>query len=88
MGAWRLHPLGFVGKTTGYNAKVNLIEKALDSEKLGGRYANRRVRTRWLDDGRVELGSMDTGGGTVTPEIRYLSADMPSGVWLRSAETR
>ena len=47
-----------------------------------------RIRTRWLDDGRVELGSMDTGGGIVTLEIRYLSADMPFGVWLRSAETR
>ena len=45
-----------------------------------------RIRTRRLDDGRVELGFMDAGGGIVTPEIRYLSADMPSGVWLRSAE--
>ena len=45
-----------------------------------------RIRTRRLDDGRVELGFMDTAGGIVTPEIRYLSADMPSGVWLRSAQ--
>ena len=45
-----------------------------------------RIRTRRLEDGRVELGFMDAGGGIVTPEIRYLSADMPSGVWLRSAE--
>ena len=45
-----------------------------------------RIRTRRLDDGRVELGFLDAGGGIVTPEIRYLSADMPSGVWLRSAE--
>lgn len=45
-----------------------------------------RIRTRRLDDGRVELGFMDAAGGIVTPEIRYLSADMPSGVWLRSAQ--
>ncbi len=45
-----------------------------------------RIRTRRLEDGRVELGFMDAGGGIVTPEIRYLSADMPSGVWLRSAQ--
>ena len=45
-----------------------------------------RIRTRWLDDRRVELGSMDAGGGIGTPEICYLSADMPSGVWLRRAE--
>ncbi len=45
-----------------------------------------RIRTRRLDDGRVELGFMDAAGGIVTPEIRYLSAHMPSGVWLRSAQ--
>ena len=44
------------------------------------------VQTRWLDDGRVELGSMDAGGGIVTLELRHLSADMPSGVRLRNAE--
>ena len=45
-----------------------------------------RIRTRWLDDGRVELGFMDAVGGTITPDIRYLSADIPAGVWLRSGE--
>ena len=45
-----------------------------------------RIRPRWLDDGRVELGYTDAGGGIVTPEIRHLSVDMPSGVWLRNAE--
>ena len=44
------------------------------------------IQTRWLDYGRVELGSMDAGGEFVTPEIRYLSADMPSGFLPRSAE--
>ena len=44
------------------------------------------IQTCWLDYGRMELGSMDPGGGFVTPEIRHLSADMPSGAWLGSAE--
>ena len=35
-GAWQLHPLGFVGKTPDYTAKVNLIEKVLDFDQLGG----------------------------------------------------
>ncbi len=45
-----------------------------------------RVRSRRLDDGRVEFGFMDAVGETITPEIRYLSTDIPAGVWLRSAE--
>ena len=31
----------------------------MDDLPIGG------VQTRWLDDGRVELGSMDAGGGIV-----------------------
>ena len=45
-----------------------------------------RVRSRRLDDGRVEIGFMDAVGETIIPEIRYLSTDIPAGVWLRSAE--
>ncbi len=45
-----------------------------------------KIRSRRLDDGRVELGFMDAAGGTITPDIRYLSADIPVGVWLRSGE--
>ena len=45
-----------------------------------------RIRSRRLDDGRVELGFMDAAGGIITPDIRYLSADVPVGVWLRSGE--
>ena len=45
-----------------------------------------RIRSRRLDDGRVELGFMDAAGETITPDIRYLSADIPAGVWLRSGE--
>ena len=45
-----------------------------------------KVRSRRLDDGRVELGFIDAAGQTITPDIRYLSADIPAGVWLRSGE--
>ena len=45
-----------------------------------------RIRTRWLDDGRVGAGLHGCRGGTITPDIRYLSADIPAGVWLRSGE--
>ncbi len=45
-----------------------------------------RVRSRRLDDGRVEIGFMDATGQTIVPDIRYLSTDIPAGVWLRSAE--
>ena len=45
-----------------------------------------RVRSRRLDDGRVEIGFMDATGQTIVPDIRYLSTDIPAGIWLRSAE--
>ena len=45
-----------------------------------------RIRSRRLDNGRVEFGFMDAVGETITPDIRYLSTDIPAGVWLRSAE--
>ena len=45
-----------------------------------------RVRSRRLDDGRVEFGFIDAVGEMITPDIRYLSEDIPAGVWLRSAE--
>ena len=45
-----------------------------------------KIRSRRLDDGRVELGFMDAVGETITPDIRYLSADIPVGVWMRSGE--
>ncbi len=45
-----------------------------------------RIRSRRLDDGRVEFGFMDAVGETIIPDIRYLSEDIPVGVWLRSTE--
>ena len=46
------------------------------------------IRSRLLDDGRIELGFRDASGEEITPDIRYLPADPPTGVWLRSAEIR
>ena len=44
------------------------------------------IRARRLDDGRVEFGFVDGEGNEVTPAARYLPAEMPDGVWLRSSE--
>ena len=35
-GAWQLHPLGFVGKTHDYSAKLNEMVKVLDFVQFGG----------------------------------------------------
>ncbi|MDE2801310.1 MAG: hypothetical protein OXK21_00320, partial [Chloroflexota bacterium] len=45
-----------------------------------------KIRSRRLADGRMELGFLGADGQSVVPDIRYLPADMPSGVWLRSGE--
>ena len=49
-GAWQLHPLGFVGKTPDYTAKMNLIEKVLDFVRLGGPKwtVDRTIFEMWL----------------------------------------
>ena len=52
----------------------------LDENPIG------KVRTRRLGDGRVELGLVNTGGEAISPEIRFLSADLASGIWIRSSE--
>ena len=46
------------------------------------------IRSRTLDDGRIELGFRDPSGEVITPEIRFLPADLPVGIWLRSSEIR
>lgn len=43
-----------------------------------------KVRSRRLADGRVELGFQSAVGEEIAPDIRYLPADLPAGVWLRS----
>ena len=43
-----------------------------------------KILARRLADGRVEMGFQDASGVAVTPEIRFLPADLPVGVWFRS----
>ena len=45
-----------------------------------------KIRTRRLADGRIELGFRTAAGEVIVPEVRYLPADVPVGVWLRSGE--
>ena len=45
-----------------------------------------KIRARRLADGRVELGFLGTDGVEIAPDIQYLPADLPVGVWLRSGE--
>ena len=45
-----------------------------------------RVRSRRLEDGRVELAFQTANGEVITPDIRYMPSNMPVGVWLRTGE--
>ena len=45
-----------------------------------------RIHSRRLDDGRVEVAFVTASGETITPNPRFLSTDIPGGVWLRSGE--
>ena len=45
-----------------------------------------KTRARRLADGRVELGFWTADGEGGEPEVRYLPADSPADVWLRSGE--
>ncbi|MCY3617267.1 MAG: hypothetical protein OXG66_06310 [Acidimicrobiaceae bacterium] len=45
-----------------------------------------RIRARRLADGRVELGFISADGSKIAPEIAYLAADAPTGVWFYSSE--
>lgn len=45
-----------------------------------------QIRTRRLADGRIELGFRSAAGEAIEPEVRYLPADMPVDVWLRSGQ--
>ena len=44
-----------------------------------------QIRSRRLEDGRVEVGYITIADKTVTPRIRYLPSEMPVGVWFRSS---
>ena len=50
----------------------------MDEKSIGN------IRSRRLEDGRIELGFIDALGEEVAPEIRYIAANSPAGVWLRS----
>ena len=45
-----------------------------------------QIRTRRLADGRVEMGFVSADGSAFTPDVAYLPADHPEGVWLYSSE--
>ena len=45
-----------------------------------------RIRARRLAGGRTEMGFISAGGDAITPDIAYLPANLPAGVWLRSSE--
>ena len=45
-----------------------------------------RIRARRVAGGRTEFGFIGTDGETIIPDIRYLQADPPEGVWFRSSE--
>ena len=45
-----------------------------------------KVRSRPLADGRVELGFISADGTAFTPDIAYVPAGAPTGVWFRTSE--
>ena len=45
-----------------------------------------KITSLRLDDGRVRLDFLTASRSVITPDIRYLPADIPTGVWLRSGE--
>ena len=55
------------------------------SDVVSGNEVLGRVRARRLADGRIEMGFV-AGGEVIAPDIRYLPADLPEGVWFRSSE--
>ena len=45
-----------------------------------------RIRARRVAGGRTELGFVGVDGEAIIPDIRYLPADLPVGVWFRTSE--
>ena len=45
-----------------------------------------RIQGRRLGGGRFEMGFVGADGEPITPDIAYLPADLPVGVWYRSGE--
>ena len=44
------------------------------------------IRSRRLENGRVEVGFLTASGEEIVPDIRYLPSGLTAGVWLRSSE--
>ena len=44
-----------------------------------------QVSARWLEDGRVEWRFVGADGEVTEPDVRFLPADVPEGVWFQSA---
>ena len=59
--------------------------RAGSSIEVGGTEIG-KTRARHLADGRVELGFWTVASEAIEPEIRYLPAEPPGDVWLRSSE--
>ena len=60
--------------------KISTMIEAEDGQAIG------RIRARRLADGRIELGFRDANGIAIAPDIRYVPAELPPGVWLRSSQ--
>ncbi len=45
-----------------------------------------KVRARHVAGGRTEVGFVGADGEAITPNLRYLPADLPVGVWFHSSE--
>ena len=71
------------GRFLGTGVTVGAWYVTGDVEADGGPIGH--IRARRLADGRVEVGFADAAGGLVEPTLRYLPADTPRGVWLRSS---
>ena len=60
--------------------KISTMIEAEDGQAIG------RIRARRLADGRVELGFRDANGIAIAPDILYVPAELPPGLWLRSSQ--
>ena len=60
--------------------KISTMIEAEDGQAIG------RIRARRLADGRIELGFRDANGIAIAPDILYVPAELPPGVWLRSSQ--
>ncbi|MDE2696723.1 MAG: PPC domain-containing protein [Chloroflexota bacterium] len=45
-----------------------------------------QISARWLADGRAEWRLVGADGEVVVPDVRFLPADAPAGVWFRSSQ--